>query len=94
MPELPSDVQPYKRTPLFNQASVPTGLLNEHNTKAGTWGVLNVESGSLLYRITDPEQLCAFELNPSRKGIIAPQQPHHIELIGPVSFYVEFYRQP
>ncbi|MFK8049225.1 MAG: DUF1971 domain-containing protein [Halioglobus sp.] len=43
MLELPKAVKPYKKTPAFTKDTIPRGLLAEHSTKAGTWGVLEVE---------------------------------------------------
>ena len=45
MKELPPGLEPYKRTPLFTGATVPAGLLKDHSTKEGTWGLINVEEG-------------------------------------------------
>ena len=42
MKRLPAEVVPYKRTPVFEQHSVPAGLLKRHSTKAGVWGKIVV----------------------------------------------------
>ena len=42
MKQLPDTVTSYKRTPEFNQDTVPAGLLAAHQTKAGTWGLIVV----------------------------------------------------
>lgn len=94
MPILPDDIVAYKRTPQFTQDTVPKGLLSEHTTKAGTWGVLNIESGALIYRITEPGHEAAHVLGPDKRGVIVAEQPHHISTMGDVSFHIEFYRQP
>lgn len=54
MPVLPDDVVAYKQTPRFTQDTVPIGLLSDHTTKAGTWGVFNIRSGGLIYHIMEP----------------------------------------
>ncbi|MGI9293669.1 MAG: DUF1971 domain-containing protein [Pseudomonadales bacterium] len=94
MPKLPADFIPYKQTPQFTQNTVPKGLLSEHTTKAGTWGVLAIESGTLLYRITEPGHEAEYVLEPNKPGIIVAEQPHHISTMGDVSFHIEFYRRP
>lgn len=85
---LPDDVTPYKSTPVFDATSVPKGLLAEHRTKAGTWGRLEVHSGSLTLRFADEDVLC----DPEHPGIIPPTVPHEVVLSGPVRFCVVFLR--
>lgn len=94
--KLPDGVKAYKRTATFDQSSVPAGLLQDHSTKYGTWGVLRLESGQLRYVVTDPRRT-SFEvlLTPDAPEIvIEPAVVHHVELLGTVRFHVEFYRMP
>jgi tellurite resistance-related uncharacterized protein len=94
MKELPPGFKAYKRTPLFTEATVPAGLLKDHSTKEGTWGLIHVETGTLRYCITDPRRA------PSRVDLAAGEQPgvveptiiHKVEPLGPVEFWVEFHR--
>lgn len=92
MRTLPARVAPYKRTPTFTHLSTPAALQKDHRTKAGTWGVLNIERGQLLYHIThcDPPQ--TYLLNPENSGVIEPGQLHHVGFDGEVAFHVQFYR--
>lgn len=92
MPTLPPDVVPYKRTKSFTECTVPQGLLADHQTKVGTWAVISVEEGVLLYRISEPGHKGVHRLSPEVQGIVHPQHKHHIELQGTVRFYVEFYQ--
>ena len=89
---LPSNVMAYRQTPVFTQETVPTALLDRHTTKAGSWGKIWVISGQLCYRILTeiPEE---HTLTPDSPGIVEPQIPHQLELLEPVKFYVEFYRE-
>jgi len=48
MKALPEDVRPYKRTPIFTEATVPPGLLKQHTTKEGAWAKIVVLEGRLL----------------------------------------------
>lgn len=91
MKALPNNVAPYKKTPIFTQATVPDGLLNDHATKAGVWGLIHVEVGRLLYEISDTDE--AIELVPDElPGVVEPGVRHRVTPIGYVKFYVEFHR--
>lgn len=92
---LPEGLEPYRRTGRFTETSVPSGLLRDHNTKAGTWGLIRVAEGRLRYRITDPRRpASATILSPETPpGIVEPTILHHVEPLGPVCFEVEFYRR-
>ena len=90
MNDLPDDVTSYSKTPVFDEQSVPAALLKDHETKAGTWGVIHVLEGELSYKVcgNDP----AVTLRPNLPGIIAPKTLHFVEPLGPVRFFVEFFR--
>jgi tellurite resistance-related uncharacterized protein len=89
MKDLPPDLVKYNQVPkdgVFTAKIVPKGLLKEHSTKAGTWGVIKVTKGRLGYRIvTDEEPII---LDPEKSGVIKPQILHGVE------FVVEFHRVP
>ncbi len=87
---LPSDVRAYKRTPVFSDATLPAGLRNDHATKAGVWGRINVLEGQLRYII--PAAGIDVMLDPGTPGIITPQQIHRVEPVGDVRFFVEFLK--
>jgi tellurite resistance-related uncharacterized protein len=89
MKELPENVVAYKRTPNFTEDTVPAGLLKDHTTAVGTWGLIQVENGTLEYIIGDDE---AYTLSPDTNGVVEPTVVHHVRAVGPVSFFVEFYR--
>ncbi len=91
MKSLPSNVSAYKRTPSFTESTVPAGLLRAHKTKSGTWGKIVVESGSLRYRILEP-QIEEIMLNPLTVGVVEPCIAHEVEPVGSVEFHVEFFR--
>lgn len=91
MKEIPSNVSAYKQTPEFTEDTVPAGLLKDHNTKDGVWGKIVLLSGLLEYTIQEPE-LEVIELSPSKFVVVEPTIMHHIKPLGPVKFYVEFYR--
>ncbi len=87
--ELPAGLTAYKRTPIFDQDSLPAGLRREHRTRAGVWALIHVLEGSLRYRILDPpgEQI----LTVGTPGVVRPGQPHEVTPIGAMRMYVEFH---
>ena len=90
MKTLPVDVKPYKRTPEFTEDTIPSGLLNGHTTKAGTWGVIHVIEGSLEYHILEPVEE-THTLSQGILGIVEPAMRHQVRPLGSVRFYVEFH---
>ncbi len=93
MKALPTAAVPYRRTPEFNETSVPAALLRRHDTKPGVWGRIEVLEGELIYRILEPaieEHL----LQPGVDGVVEPGVPHEVEPRGAVRFFVEFARVP
>ncbi|MEM1200338.1 MAG: DUF1971 domain-containing protein [Pseudomonadota bacterium] len=90
MKELPEGLTPYRRTPVFTEETVPAGLLRDHQTKAGVWGVIEVSAGRLRYTIPSSGEVV--ELHAGLKGIVEPEVPHHVTPLGEVTFSVEFWR--
>ena len=91
MKSLPSDVSGYSKSQTFSESSIPQSLRNSHQTKTDTWARIVLLEGKLLYRILAPK-IEEIELSPEKPGIIEPTIPHEVAAIGPVRFYVEFYR--
>jgi len=93
-PTLPPGLVSYRRTDDFTEATVPPGLLADHTTKAGTWGLIHVAEGRLRYRVTDPRRApLDMVLTPDGPpGVIEPTVRHHVEPLGAVRFHVEFRR--
>ena len=96
---LPSNVVKYSTVPkdkFFTIDTIPAGLLKEHSTKEGTWGVIRVHQGKLEYKILEPEQ-CVHILDAASDniGIIEPTMQHQTKgLTDDLKFVVEFYRVP
>ncbi len=91
MKRLPESVEAYRRTPEFDEQTVPAALLSSHATKPGVWGRIRVLEGELVYRILEPvveETL----LSPERDGVVEPEIGHQVEPRGRVRFFVEFLR--
>jgi len=92
MQNLPDHVEQYKQTPTFTEVTVPAGFLKEHSTKAGTWGLLTVASGSLKFTNTEPGYEEEFVIEAGKTATITPQHRHFIKPLGKVTFHLEFYR--
>jgi tellurite methyltransferase len=88
-PALPAHLRCYKSTPVFTESTIPAGLVADHATKAGVWGVIRVEAGRLLYEISGGQ---SYQLDVATPGVIAPEVKHRVEPIGCVRFRVEFFR--
>lgn len=91
MKMLPDSVRAYKKTPIFDETTVPSGLLKDHNTKASVWGKIVVLSGILEYRIEGP-QAQVYVLTDTNPGVVEPMVVHSIKPQGQTRFYVEFYK--
>lgn len=93
MPELPPGAERYKTIGPFSEGSIPAGLLSAHALKARVWGRIVVGAGQLRYVIERAPEV-AFVLEPNVPGVVLPEEPHHIEVMGSVRFEVEFWRKP
>lgn len=91
MKQLPENIFPYKRTPEFNEVTVPSGLLKAHQTKEGVWGKIVILEGELQHTISEPE-IEVLTLTENNYGVVEPTVFHKVKPLGKVRFYVEFYR--
>ena len=88
---LPPGCEAYRRTPVFTEATIPSGLLRAHRTAPGVWALIRVLEGRLLYRVLDP--LSERVLDPSAApGLVQPGVAHEVAPLGPVRFQLEFHR--
>ena len=85
----PSTLVTYKRTDRFNQDSVPEKFLSEHKTKDGVWAMIRVVDGEVKLIREGAE---SETLNRRFPGFVQPNEPHRLELLGDVEFYLEFFR--
>jgi tellurite resistance-related uncharacterized protein len=88
---LPPGCQPYRSTKVFTEATVPPGLLGRHCTVPGTWALIRVLEGRMLYRVLEPPSERVLD-PPSPPGLVEPGVPHQIAPLGELRFQVEFYR--
>jgi len=91
VPAVPDGLTLARTTPLFDETSVPAGLLKAHQVAAGVWGRLVVESGTLDFVFED-EPSNFRRLVAGDHQVIPPERPHHVQLVGAVTFCVEFHR--
>jgi len=77
------------KTKTFSEGEIPKPLLKNHQTKEKTWGKINVVEGEILYVIEGGEEIL---LSPDIPGIVEPEVLHHVKVMGPVKFYVEFFK--
>ncbi|NQZ59133.1 MAG: DUF1971 domain-containing protein [Lentisphaeraceae bacterium] len=89
--KVPSTHKVYKKTPLFDQDSIPAGLRKKHNTAEGVWGRLVVVFGSVQF--IDFETKEVIVASPIRSVAIKPQRWHYLNVTGPVELYGEFYKE-
>lgn len=89
---LPPGLVAYRRTPIFTETTLPNGLRHRHRTKAGVWALMTVVEGRMLFRRLDPFSKTL--LDPDMPGIVVPEEPHEVEPVGAVRFFVEFYAAP
>lgn len=81
--------KPYRSTPVFDEQTLPQALRQAHTTKDGVWGVIRVLEGCVRYRIEAHDHDVI--LSPGTPGLVRPQEPHHVEPVGPMRMQVEFY---
>jgi tellurite resistance-related uncharacterized protein len=100
MASLPKGVVKYSQVPsgdkLFAKDTIPKGLLRRHNTKEGTWGIINVAQGRLRYTVDEGPHKGKYDLDADTRGVIEPRVYHSVAPVDDkdVSFVVEFYRFP
>ena len=92
MKELPVNVTSYKKTPDFDESSIPKGPLKAHQTKEGVQGKISVSEGKLEYKINEPESEIVI-LDKKKYGVVEPTFLHEVKAIGEVKFHVGFYKQ-
>lgn len=91
IPALPTGCVKYAQTKTFTSATIPKALLKNHSTKPGSWGLIVVHMGCLIYMRTEQELQT---LGPDTPGVIFPGELHKVAPKDAVSFHVEFYHDP
>lgn len=88
---IPDGFRLVRTTDVFDERSVPTGLLRAHRVADGVWGRLVVHGGAVRFVFEDAPD-AAVHLLAGSSITIPPGRLHHVELDGPARFAVEFHR--
>lgn len=91
-PELPAGLVEARRTPLFDDASLPGPLAQSHRTTV--WATLHVEAGSVRYTDLDGDVPRDERLDAGDSAVIQPGITHEIAPSTDARFFVQFYRDP
>lgn len=89
--ELPDEAEFVRSTPDFDEHSVPAGLLAAHRVADGVWGRLVVSDGSIVVVFED-DPAWRYSIAAGSSQVLPPGVRHHVEIVGPVQFAVEFHR--
>lgn len=89
--ELPDEAVFVRSTPDFDEHSVPAGLLAAHRVADGVWGRLVVRDGSIVIVFEDDPEW-RYSIAAGSSQVLPPGARHHVEIVGPVQFAVEFHR--
>jgi tellurite resistance-related uncharacterized protein len=89
--ELPDGLRLARTTDVFDNDTVPAGLLRAHRVADGVWGRLVVHAGTVTFVFEDhPDR--PIVAGPGVRIVIPPGRPHHVELGESTAFAVEFHR--
>ncbi|MBV1860024.1 MAG: DUF1971 domain-containing protein [Nannocystaceae bacterium] len=89
---LPSDAEAYRRTKVFTANTVPRGILAQHSTKAGTWGLIHVLVGEVQYFL-EGESTPLASVEAGATFVVLPQEVHFVRLSADAEFLVEFHKR-
>ena len=91
-PCLPDGLEHVRTTDIFDNDTVPAGLLRAHRVADGVWGRLVVHSGTVSF-VFDDEPEHPITVSAGDAVAIPPARQHHLELHDAASFAVEFQRR-
>lgn len=91
--DLPDGAEFVRITPDYDEHSVPAGLLAAHRVADGVWGRLMVRDGSIVIVFEDDPEW-RYSIAAGSSQVLPPGARHHVEIVGPVQFAVEFHRVP
>lgn len=77
-----------RRVLTFAAGQIPRGLLADHTLKPGTWAVLRVTAGRVVY--VDAQERRT-ELDPHSSVVVPPVEPHRIEPSADAAIEIAFY---
>ncbi len=89
---LPGDVVKISSTSIMTEETILPGILRNHETRKGRYGLLVVEKGALQFVWEDDGQI--LDAVPGHPIVISPEKLHHVKLTGKVQFFIAFYERP
>jgi tellurite resistance-related uncharacterized protein len=92
-PALPQGLEHVRTTDVFDNTTVPAGLLRAHRVADGVWGRLVVQAGVVTF-VFDDEPDRPITVTAGESVAIPPARQHHVELTEPAAFAIEFHRAP
>jgi len=90
---LPEGLEYVRTTDVFDDHEHPAGLLRAHHVATGVWGRLVVHTGELGFVFEDDAEH-PVTVRAGGDQVIPPGRRHHVEFTGPVTFAIEFHREP
>ncbi|MFV0527040.1 MAG: DUF1971 domain-containing protein [Acidimicrobiales bacterium] len=80
-----------RTTDVFDNDTVPAGLLRAHRVADSVWGRLVVHEGTVRFVFEDRPD-APVTVTAGGAVVIPPARLHHVALDGPARFAVEFHR--
>lgn len=88
--ELPEGAVVYKRTTEFASGNFPKGLSQDHATKSGVWGLLQVTYGTVVFKDKATKEIRVVASGESQ--VIEPETTHLAEPSFDARCHIEFFR--
>lgn len=90
--ELPDGLEHVRTTDTFDHDHHPAGLRRAHRVADRVWARLVVHTGALVFVFEDdPDHVIDVAAGTSQ--VIPPGRLHHVDIVGPVTFALEFHRE-
>lgn len=91
--QMPEGLAHVRTTDIFDEHHHPAGLRRAHRVADGVWARLVVHTGALTFVFED-EPAAPAEVVAGATVVIPPGRLHHVDITGPVTFALEFHREP
>ena len=90
---LPDAVDFVRASPVWDEGSLPRALECRHRLASGTWGVLRVLDGRLLF-VVHSVTVVESVLTSATPQAVPPEMEHEVRIVSPVHFVLETYHVP
>lgn len=88
---LPGDVRAYRTIGPFDRSTLPDGLWRTHDLAQGTWGLVELAGGRIVF-VWDDGSGDVAELAAPGSIVVPPQVPHHVEASGDFRLSITFHK--